>query len=166
MGTRRPARHTVLPPSDPLTSWIHPHDLTFPCDGIRRYDPACLWKDLPATPSEENLQVFKNGELIARTTDYTVEGNDITLAAADGDFLQLLYLTAVPSTDAYKESQSGLYISDLLPEEELTGLASCDHSLWEIRPLLVSRLEANLLKNAATRTNRLKPGHQRKLACY
>ena len=87
---------------------------------------------LPETPGAANLQVFKNNELIDLTTDYTVDGNDITLTAADGDFLQIFYQSPDVAADSYKESQSGLFISDLLPEEELTGLASCDQTLWDL----------------------------------
>jgi hypothetical protein len=88
--------------------------------------------DLPETPAAANLQVFKNNELIDLITDYTVVGNAISLTAADGDFLQIFYRTSIPATDAYKESKSGLFITDLLPEEELTGLAGCDETLWDL----------------------------------
>lgn len=87
---------------------------------------------LPEEPGAANLQVFQNNELIDLTDDYTVDGNDIALTGDDGDFVQVFYKTAIPATDAYKESKSGLFISDLLPEEELTGLASCDETLWDL----------------------------------
>ena len=84
---------------------------------------------LPETPSAENFQLFKNNELF---NGYTIGGSGITITGTEGDFVQIFYRAAVPSTDAYKESKSGLFISDLLPEEELAGLASCDETLWDL----------------------------------
>ena len=89
---------------------------------------------LPADTTTASLQVFKNGELL--TIDAGVEATDtseLTVSGcAVGDYIQVWYKAAMPQSGAYRYSVSGLYISDILPEEELSGLAGCDETVWDL----------------------------------
>lgn len=69
--------------------------------------------------------------------DFSVTGeNEITVTTpVPGQTYQLLYLATTPvsvSVPAYTESLSGLYITDLLPEEEIKGLEGCDQTIWDL----------------------------------
>lgn len=92
---------------------------------------------LPSDTSIVNLQLFAGGQLVLVNVDFTVTGpNEITVTTpVPGQTYQLLY-QAVTSTEisfpAYSISDSGLFITDLLPEEEISGLAKCDQTLWQL----------------------------------
>lgn len=89
---------------------------------------------LPEDTTTASLQVFKNGELLTVDVDFeATDTAELTVSGcADGDYIQVWYKAASPQTGAYRYSVSGLYISDLLPEEELSGLAGCDETIWDL----------------------------------
>lgn len=90
---------------------------------------------IPGLPTEQtaaNVQYFKNGVLIGLGDDFVTGEEEVTISGAYGDLVQIWYKTAKPALEAYKESDSGLYITDLVPEEEIAGLASCDKTLWSM----------------------------------
>lgn len=92
---------------------------------------------LPETLAAENIQLFAGGEMLDVATDYT-RTSDYTLSVPSPDAnttYQVWYLADVPViefTPAYDQSDSGLFISQLLPEEEITGLVNCDKTVWDV----------------------------------
>lgn len=111
------------------------------------------------TVTAENLQVFKNGVIKIPGADYEVIDGNIEIAANAGDYIQIWNLALIPVTEAYKYSTSGLHITDLMPEEELTGLSGCDATMWtmldEARDAAVREFRAALNMNLK-RTRNLK----------
>lgn len=105
---------------------------------------------LPEDTTTASIQGFVNGALVAVGSGITVTDDaELTFAdLAEGDHVQVWYKAAVPAANAYTESVSGLHITDLLPEEELTGLAGCDETLWDLltkaRTAAVSEFRAAL----------------------
>lgn len=90
---------------------------------------------LPEEQTIASLQLFGGGQLLEVDVDFSVTGvNEITvLFPIPGQVYQLLYVAKVPTAvtvPAYSQSDSGLFITDLLPEEEIAGLAKCDKTLW------------------------------------
>lgn len=93
--------------------------------------------DLPATTSIKYLQLFGGGQLLEVNIDFEVTGaREITiLTPVPGQTYQLLFFAAIPTsvtTPAYSDSLSGLFITDLLPEEEIAGIEGCDKTLWDL----------------------------------
>ena len=94
--------------------------------------------DLPTGGSQEaGIQLFVGGQLLSLGDDYTVSGaRQLTISTpVPGQTYQVYYLANVPTAvgiPAYSESDSGLYITDLLPEEEVAALAACDETLWDL----------------------------------
>ena len=93
--------------------------------------------NLPADTTIKSLQLYAGGQLLEADTDFEVtDDKEITVTTpVPGAVYQLLYLATVPtevSVPAYTESLSGLYISDLLPEEEIKGLEGCDKTIWDL----------------------------------
>ena len=116
-------------------------------------------RDLPDDLTA-NSQLFENGTPLVADTDYETTGaKEITVAVASPDTVyQLWYLSSVP-VQPYNEATSGLYVSDLLPPEELTGLAKCEYTVWDhyarCRDIAVKEVVASL--NASVlRRNQLK----------
>lgn len=92
---------------------------------------------LPADTTIASLQLFGGGQLLEEGIDFEVTGEtEITVTTpVPGQTYQLLYLATIPtsvSVPEYTESLSGLYITDLLPEEEIAGLEGCDKTLWDL----------------------------------
>ena len=92
--------------------------------------------DLPEN-HDRHIQLFAGGQLQSNEVDFTVTGQkEITVSMPIPlQVYQLYYLANIPtsvSTPAYSESDSGLFITDLLPEEEIAALASCDQTLWDL----------------------------------
>ena len=82
-------------------------------------------------------QVFAGGQLLDPNTDYTKSADkEITITLPEpGQTYQVYYQATVPtalSTPAYNVSKSGLFITDLMPEEEIHGLQSCDKTIWDL----------------------------------
>ena len=106
--------------------------------------------NLPEDTTTASIQGFVNGTLVAVGGGVEVTGDaELTFAdLAEGDHVQVWYKASVPAANAYTESVSGLHITDLLPEEELTGLAGCDETLWDLltkaRTAAVSEFRAAL----------------------
>lgn len=119
--------------------------------------------DIPTDHSIVALQVFGEGTLLELDNDFTVDAiRQITIGApTPGATYQILYFTTISTAPAYTESQSGLYITDLLPEEEIAGLAKCDQTLWSLmgkaRDIAIKEFRAAL---NATLTQRYKPKHE------
>ena len=92
--------------------------------------------NLPTDDPEANIQVFAGVSLI-QGTDYTITGTkQISITTpVPGQVYQVWYLANIQSSlsvSEYSESDSGLYITDLLPEEEINGLQSCDETIWNL----------------------------------
>ena len=106
--------------------------------------------DIPADHSAVSLQLFVDGQLLEVDNDFTVAGAKLLSIGSPtpGATYQLLYFTNVNTAPAYTESKSGLYITDLLPEEEIAGLAGCDQTLWALmgkaRSVAISEFKAAL----------------------
>lgn len=106
--------------------------------------------DIPADHTPVSLQVYVDGVMIENDNDFTVDG-DRTISIVSptpGATYQVLYFANVDTAPAYSESKSGLYITDLLPEEEIAGLATCDQTLWALmskaRSVAISEFKAAL----------------------
>ena len=90
---------------------------------------------LPETLTAENLQLFEAGATL--DVDDLTRQSDTTLSVPDpapNTTYQLWFLsetTAAEFTPAYNQSTSGLFLSDLLPEEEIQGLVNCDNTVWD-----------------------------------
>lgn len=115
--------------------------------------------DLPED-EEAHVQLFAGGALQAAGVDFTVTGaRQITITTPiPGQVYQIYYLaTAAVETDtpAYSESASGLFITDLLPEEEVAALAGCDKTLWDMmtkaRSIAVKEFQAAMNTTLARR---------------
>ncbi len=118
--------------------------------------------DLPED-ADKHIQLFSGGQLQINGIDFTVTGaKEITiLLPIPFQVYQLYYLANIPttvSTPAYSQSDSGLFITDLLPEEEIAALASCDQTLWDLmeksRSIAIKEFRAAL---GATLTRRYDP---------
>jgi len=83
------------------------------------------------------VQLFAAGTLLDAGTDFTKTGANtlsVTTPVA-GAVYQIWYearITTYETIPAYNVSQSGLYIADLMPEEDLAGLESCDETIWTL----------------------------------
>jgi len=93
--------------------------------------------DLPEDLEAENVQLFAAGELLEVTTNYTKTGaRQISVDSPSAETTyQLWYLAQIPGISAppaYNYSTSGYFISQLFPEENLSGLANCDRTLWDL----------------------------------
>ena len=88
---------------------------------------------LPA--GEALVELYENGE---RVDDSRLSRSGKSLTIADplpGAYYQLwyyAYVSAASIIPAYDTSTSGLYLSDILPIEEVAGLATCDADVWEM----------------------------------
>ena len=92
---------------------------------------------LPADTTIVSLQLFGGGQLLEEGLDFEVTGDKVITITTPipGQTYQLLYQAITPtavSVPAYTESMSGLYITDLLPEEEIKGLEGCDKTIWDV----------------------------------
>jgi len=92
--------------------------------------------NLPTDDPEANIQLFA-GTALEKDVDFTITGaNQITITTpVPGQVYQVWYLAtiqAVLSVAEYTQSDSGLYITDLLPEEEIAGMESCDETIWDL----------------------------------
>lgn len=120
---------------------------------------------LPADTTIVSLQLFGGGQLLEEGLDFEVTGDktiNIT-TPVPGQTYQLLYQAITPTTvsvPAYSESLSGLFITDLLPEEEIKGLEGCDKTIWDVitkaRETAIKDFKATL---NATMANRYKVRH-------
>jgi len=116
--------------------------------------------NLPAALTTDNIQLFENGELLAITTDYTkTAARELSIDGPMSDATyQLWYLAGIPAISfvaAYDTSDSGLFISQLLPEEEIKGLVDCDRTVWDLfteaRTLAIKDLTASINANILRR---------------
>lgn len=117
--------------------------------------------DLPTGAAQEaGIQLFSGGQLLTLDTDFSVSGaKEITVTTpVPGQVYQIYYLASVPETvsiPAYTESDSGLYLTDLLPEEEVAALAGCDKTLWDMyqkaREIAIKEFKAALNTTIARR---------------
>lgn len=88
---------------------------------------------LPA--GEALVELYENGE---RVDDSRISRSGKILTITDplpGAYYQLwyyAYVSAAAIIPAYDTSTSGLYLSDILPIEEVAGLATCDADVWEM----------------------------------
>lgn len=108
---------------------------------------------LPDTFSADNIQVFENGIALTLTTDFSRgSANTISVSTPPTNATyQVWYLAEVSQvsfTPAYNKSKSGLHISQLLPEEDVTGLVDCDKTVWDVfteaRTIAIKDLTASL----------------------
>lgn len=115
---------------------------------------------LPADTSIVSLQLFGGGQLLEEGIDFDVTGDKtITITTPiGGQTYQLLYQAITPTAvtvPEYSESLSGLFITDLLPEEEIAGLEGCDQTLWTLiqkaRETAILDFKTALNVNLATR---------------
>lgn len=119
-------------------------------------------QNLPTDTSTASLQCFVNGVLLGIGSGVTAtDDSELTFdSLSEGDHVQVWYKASDPATDAYKRSTSGLHITDILPEEEITGLAGCDETMWHLiskaRSSAVSEFRAAL---NTTLQQRYKPKH-------
>ena len=107
---------------------------------------------LPTVDAEANIQLFA-GFVLELGVDYTVTGaKEITITTpVPGQVYQLWYLASIQgalTVAEYSQSDSGLYITDLLPEEEISGLEGCDETIWTLmvkaRSAAISEFQAAL----------------------
>lgn len=108
--------------------------------------------NLPTDDPEAKIQLFAGSSLI-QGTDYTITGaKEITiLTPVPGQVYQIWYLANIQSSQAvaeYSVSDSGLYITDLLPEDEIAALTSCDGTIWDelvkARSIAIKEFQATL----------------------
>lgn len=121
--------------------------------------------NLPVGDPEATIQLFA-GSALEMGADFTVTGaKEITITTpVPGQVYQIWYLATIQTTLAvaeYTQSDSGLYITDLLPEEEIDGLQGCDDTLWDLmvkaRQVAISEFQAAL---NTTMTRRFKVKRQ------
>ncbi len=91
---------------------------------------------LPADISAK-VQLFAAGQLLDAGIDFEkTSGTTLSvLTPVAGAVYQIWYealITTYETIPAYNVSGSGLYISDLMPEEEIAGLQACDETVWTL----------------------------------
>jgi hypothetical protein len=92
-----------------------------------------LGNPMPEVTDTDFLQVYEDGVLLQEGVGFEVEENKIVLAdPQDGAVYQVLYYSASVSPEAWRKSDSGLYLSTELPEEELEGLDGCEKTVWTL----------------------------------
>lgn len=94
-------------------------------------------ENLPEPLDVSNIQLFQNGVLLAPNVAYTKTGaKTLSVPVVDPlDRFQLWYKTyynEVKDTPAYNYSDSGFFITQLLPEEEIKSILSCDQTVWDL----------------------------------
>lgn len=105
--------------------------------------------DLPDDMATHS-QLFQDGVQLIEGTDYEATNTkEVTVTTPDiGATYQFWYYAGVPVIP-YNESTSGLYITDLLPLEEVSGLASCENSVWA----MYQRARATAIKEVVASIN-------------
>ena len=115
----------------------------------------------------EKAQLFAAGSLLNAGPDFErTNATTITvLTPVPGAVYQLWYearITTYETIPAYNVSKSGLYLADLLPEEDLVGLQSCDETIWTLyqkaRTIAIKQFTADL-NIALQRRFRTRVGH-------
>jgi len=128
-------------------------------------NPVEFTTDYTLPASLDDVQVFENG---VRVADGRLGGVGTTTLSIDdpeeNSTYQIWYLADVPATltiPAYDTSQSGLYLSDLLPETELRGLENCDRTVWQVhsqsRSTAIGEFIASMNASIKKKTNEKHP---------
>lgn len=108
----------------------------------------------------DKLELYENGERV-ESERIEIDGKTLTLAdPVEGAYYQLWYFAFVSAAaviPAYNTSKSGLYLSDILPIEEVRGLATCETDVWEAvmqkRSFVIKEVVASM--NATVKKNSL-----------
>jgi len=87
-------------------------------------------------PLEVDIQVYEAGALIPASR-FSASTNELSIDdPLDNTTYQVWYLanvSAISTIPAYDTSDSGLFLSDILPESELKGLRDCNKTEWVVQ---------------------------------
>ena len=110
-------------------------------------NPVVFVADYKLPTIEGKLEVYENGVLISADR-YTIEGNEISIEdPVQGGYYQIWYYAEIENSEAapaFDTSKSGLFVSDLLPESEVQGLAGSWQRVAEKRTFAIKELIASL----------------------
>lgn len=122
--------------------------------------------DLPEEITGKTLVLYADGQLLNPAVDFEkTDDRELTITTpVGGATYQLWYkasISATVSMPAYNRSLSGLYIADLIPEEMMAGLYSCDGTIWAMYEQakqiaireFIAALNTNLMRRNRQRFN-------------